>query len=147
MLPYSWTVRIAKWTKDSRLLDAALWASSFVLLVFSLALSWGPPPHFAAPFRWSDKPWHFLGYGGLCETLLLAAVWRPGRGPGSFPRAGRRVALLVLAVAWATEALQAPFGRDVEVTDAVADLAGITLGFVLWKSLPGLFSGRGSFVL
>jgi VanZ family protein len=116
------------------LLDAALWAASAVLFALSLILSWGPPPDIGPEFDWADKTWHFLGYGALTATLLLAAVWRPGREEGRFPQAGLRVAGLVLAAAWLTEALQAPFGRDVQLLDALADLAGVAAGLLSWKA-------------
>jgi len=119
----------------SRLLDWALWGVSFVLLVLSFVLSWGAPPDLGPSFDWSDKVWHFLGYGALCGTVLLAAVWRPGRGNGRFPGTGVRVAVLVLVVAWFTEALQAPFHRDVQLLDAGADLAGVAAGFLAWEVL------------
>jgi VanZ family protein len=106
-----------------------------VLLALSFVLSWGAPPDIGPDFDWADKVWHFLGYGALTGTLLLAAVWRPGRGEGRFPRAGVHVALLVLAVAWLTEVLQAPFGRDFDPTDALADLAGIALASAIWRRL------------
>jgi VanZ family protein len=117
----------------SRLVDIGLWAASIALLVLSFVFSWGPPPPSPA-VGWFDKVWHFLGYGVLCGTLLLAAVWRPGRGPGRFPRASLLIAALVLLVAWLTEALQAPFGRDVQLTDALADLAGTAVLFAVWKA-------------
>jgi FkbM family methyltransferase len=135
-VPYSWPVP-TKASRELGLLDAALWAASFALCVLSIAFSWGAPPHLGPQFDWSDKAWHFLGYGALCGTLLLAAVWRPGRGGGRFPQAAAGVTLLVLALAWATEALQAPFGRDADPTDGLADLAGIALAFVAWRGLRG----------
>ena len=137
LTPYSWTVPIQTRSARSLLLDAALWTASFVLFVLSIVFSWGVPPEIGPHFDWVDKAWHFLGYGALTGTLLLAAVWRPGRGRGRFPRAGLSVALLVLAVAWLTEALQSPFGRDVETMDALADLAGVTLSFAGWRALGG----------
>jgi VanZ family protein len=117
----------------SKLIDTLLWVAAFVLLALSLLLSWGQPPRFGPRFELDDKVWHLLGYGALCLTLLMAAVWRPGRGEGSFPRAARVAALLVLGIAWITEALQAPFGRDAELLDAVADLAGVAVGFTVWR--------------
>lgn len=130
--PYSWGVIEAQSAK-SRLLDLALWGASFILLILSLVLSWGPPPQLGPRLDWSDKAWHLLGYAALCGTLLLAAVWRPGRGGGRFAGAGLGVPVLVLVVAWFTEALQAPFHRDVQLLDALADLAGVTAGFLAWK--------------
>ncbi|MGH9169086.1 MAG: hypothetical protein ACRD02_14785 [Acidimicrobiia bacterium] len=118
----------------SRLVDAALWGASFVLFVLSFVLSWGAPPDIGPEFDWIDKAWHILGYGALAGMLLLAAVWRPGRGDGRLPRAALVVPLTVLALAWATEALQAPFGRDADPTDALADLAGIGIAFTIWKA-------------
>ncbi len=114
------------------MVDAALWAASFALFVLSLLFSWGPQPP-SPNVSWFDKVWHGVGYGALTGTLLLAAVWRPGRGRGRFPRAALRIALLVLALAWLTEALQAPFHRDIEVLDAEADLAGVLFGFLAWR--------------
>lgn len=113
-----------------------------MLLGLSLVLSWGPPPDIGPEFDWADKAWHFLGYGALTGTLLLAAVWRPGRGEGRFPRAGLHLALLALAVAWLTEALQAPFGRDFDPTDGLSDLAGVTAGFLSWKAVMTMRLGR-----
>jgi len=118
--------------RGSQLFDAALWAASLGLFVLSFVLSWGPPPP-SPNVSWFDQVWHGAGYGALTATLLLAAVWRPGRGPGRFPRAGLPVALSVLAIAWLTEALQAPFGRDAQLSDALTDLAGVTAGFLGWK--------------
>jgi hypothetical protein len=120
--------------------DAALWGASFVLFVLSFVFSWGAPPDIGPEFDWIDKAWHLLGYGALTGTMLLAAVWRPGRGEGRFPRAGLHVALLVLVIAWLTEALQAPFSRDSDPTDGLADLAGIGLAYVIWKATPRMLS-------
>jgi VanZ family protein len=120
----------------SRLVDFGLWAASLGLLVLSFVFSWGPPPP-SPEVGWFDKVWHYLGYGVLCGTLLLAAVWRRGRGPGRFPRASLLIAALVLLVAWLTEALQAPFGRDVQLTDALADLAGVASGLMGWRAISG----------
>jgi VanZ family protein len=128
-------VRAQSRSQLSRLIDATLWAASLGLLVMSFLFSWGSPPGLGPDVDWIDKLWHFLGYGALCTTLLLAAVWRPGRGTGRFPGSGLRVAGLVLATAWITEALQAPFGRDTEVLDAVADLAGVAFGFLAWRRI------------
>jgi VanZ family protein len=122
----------------SRLVDTLLWASTLALLVMSFVLSWGPPPRFGPRFDFMDKVWHFAGYGAFCGTLLLAAVWRPGRGDGRFPRAGLRAAVLVVVVAWLTEALQRPFGRDVDLMDAVADLAGVAVIWASWTWLQRL---------
>ena len=140
-VPYSWPVP-TKASRELGLLDAALWAASFALFVLSIAFSWGAPPHLGPQFDWSDKAWHFLGYGALCGTLLLAAVWRPGRGSGRFPRAAAGVTLLVLALAWATEALQVPFGRDADPTDALADLAGIAVASALHHLAASSALGR-----
>jgi len=119
-------------SRGSQLFDAALWAASLGLFVLSLVFSWGPPPP-SPNVSWFDKVWHGLGYGALTGTLLLAAVWRPGRGPGRFPRTGLRVALLVLALAWLTEVLQAPFGRDASPTDGLVDFIGVAVALAAWK--------------
>jgi VanZ family protein len=134
---YSCHVPTETRSRGSRAVDAGLWTASFGLFVLSLIFSWGPQPP-SPDVGWFDKVWHFLGYGALCGTLLLAAVWRPGRRAGRFPRAGLLIAGLVLLIAWLTEGLQAPFGRDVQLTDALADLAGVATGFIGWKGVRGI---------
>jgi VanZ family protein len=130
---HSGRVQTQSRSQASRVIDVALWTASFGLLVLSFLFSWGTPPEFGPDVDWVDKLWHFLGYGAFTGTLLLAAVWRPGRGTGRFPQAGLLVAGSVVAVAWLTEGLQAPFDRDVELLDAVADLAGVTAAFLGWR--------------
>ncbi|MDQ3991079.1 MAG: hypothetical protein M3245_02050, partial [Actinomycetota bacterium] len=66
----------------SRAIDIALWAFSVVWmgLVVAISLFVRPPPFARVPQ--SDKALHALAYGMLTVAVLLAAVWRPGRGPG-----------------------------------------------------------------
>jgi VanZ family protein len=131
-------------SQTSRLIDAALWTVSLALLVLSFLFSWGSPLGLGPDVDWLDKLWHFSGYGALCGTLLLVAVWRPGRGAGRFSGTGLPVAGLVLGVALITEALQGPFGRDAELLDAVADLAGVSGAFLAWKALSSRPGGLGA---
>ena len=63
----------------------------------------------------------------LC--FLLAAVWRPGRGDGSFPTKAPLFAIGVVIAGLAVEVLQevATMNRQAEVGDVLAETVG-TLG-------------------
>src|SRR5437762_4307060 len=75
------------------MVDTALWAVSVALLVATFVLSLGPAPPGLNAFFASDKLIHATGYAALTGSWLLAAVWRPGRGDGPFPRATRLVVI------------------------------------------------------
>jgi VanZ family protein len=104
--------------------------SAALTLVFSFALD---PPQVGG-FPHADKVWHGLAYFTTTLLFLLAAVWRPSRGAGSFPRAGVVFALIGVAAGGLVEIAQSfTATRDAELLDWVAELVGIlgALGVVV----------------
>ena len=96
--------------------------SAALTLVFSFGLV---PPE-ADRFPHADKIWHGLAYLTTSLLFLLAAVWRPGRGAGPFPRGGIGSALLGSAAGGVVEIAQAfTATRGLEFLDWVAETVGI----------------------
>ena len=119
---------------DVSRLDILLWVltacSAALTLVFSFRLV---PPGVGA-FPHADKVWHGLAYFTTAGLFLLAAVWRPGRGAGPFPRAGIGFALIGAAAGGLVEFAQGfTATRDPELLDWVAEILGIlaALGVVV----------------
>jgi hypothetical protein len=117
-------------TTDERaaLVDIALWiltgASVASLLVLSLVID--------PPGGWPLL--HTAAYAPLTLLLLLTMVWRPGRGPGRFPRRGPWIVTALVAVGVGLEAVQAlpAIARDPQVWDALAGILGVALGSGIW---------------
>ena len=92
-----------------------------------MLFSFGLSPPGTSTFPLADK----LGHGGvyfatfLC--FLLAAVWRPGRGDGSFSTKAVPFTIGVVAAGIVIEVLQdvATTGRHAEPGDVLAELIGI----------------------
>jgi VanZ family protein len=108
-----------------RAIDVALWlgavACAGATVAYSLLVT--PPAEAAATF--GDKALHAAAYlaTGLC--LLLAAVWRPGRGQGPFPSSGPRIWAGIVVAGTAIELVQGLIPlRRAEALDIVADLVG-----------------------
>ena len=116
-------------------LDRLLWGLVAGEVGAILALSFGPSP--AGPtVALADKAGHGVAYAALTATMLLAAVWRPGRGPGPVPQGGGGVAagafLLGVVVELAQGTAAFP-GRDADPLDVVANGAGVLLGLAGWR--------------
>ena len=67
-------------------LDLALWSIVALSIASTVMLSFVEPPG-AGLGHGIDKVQHALAYFVTMLVALLAAVWRPGRGPGRFPDA------------------------------------------------------------
>lgn len=129
-----------------RAIDGALWALSGVLLLAIVVLSLGPkgPPE---PFSLADKMWHALAYAALTGSLLLAAVWRPGRGSGRLPGRAWAIALGAALLGTLLEVAQAfdPFAeRHGDLGDWLANTVGVLAGFGAWRVLRHRTSPRGA---
>jgi hypothetical protein len=113
----------------SRSIDAALWVATSLSAGLTLYLSLGPVPPGAGAFPNSDKVWHGLFYAVTTFLFLLAAVWRPGRGTGPFPRAGLVGVAVILVAGGVVELLQGVMTeyRKPELMDWIAELIGVTL--------------------
>ena len=128
-------------TSADRAIDAALWTAGLafagITLVYSLLVS---PPHSDA-FAISDKSLHVAAYFATGMCLLLAAVWRPGRGDGPFPTWGVRGVVALVAAGVLIELVQAAFtSREAEFTDVVADLLGVSAALLLHGALRKMVS-------
>jgi VanZ family protein len=84
------------------------------------------------PVTLSDKAWHFLAYAATVGLFLLAAVWRPGRGPGIAPWAAPYLVVGGVVAGSLIEIIQTGFNRHRDVKDALADLAGSLVAFGVW---------------
>lgn len=109
------------------MVDRLLWAgaglSASATLVFSLLVT--PPTGGGAV---SDDVLHGGAYLVTCLCLLLAAVWRPGRGDGVWPSRGVALGAALLAAGALLELGQGAFTtRQPQVSDVVADAVGIAV--------------------
>ncbi|HEU0102157.1 MAG TPA: VanZ family protein [Mycobacteriales bacterium] len=102
------------------------------MLLLSLVILFAPSGDAAAPFPHSDK----LVHGTLFALLAGTSRWRFG--------SSTRVLLLVCAYAPLSEVVQAALlpDRDGDWHDAVADLLGVALGWLLAGRLLGTPDGR-----
>jgi len=119
-------------SRTDRAIDAALWAGGLLFAGITLAYSLVVAFPQGGDFEISDKSLHIASYfaTGLC--LLLAAVWRPGRGDGPFPTWGLRGAVALVAAGAAIEFIQGAFtSRQAELADVLADLIGVSAALML----------------
>jgi VanZ family protein len=112
--------------RRERLVDTALWTTTAVLTLLTLLFSFGLRAPGSGSFAFADKLGHGAMYFATFLCFLLAAVWRPGRGDGSFPTRALLFAIGVVMAGIVIEVLQevATDGRRAEVGDVVAEVAG-----------------------
>ena len=122
-------------------IDVVLWAAAFVCAFLTLWWSLVSLPPERNLFRNIDKVQHGLAYFVTSLLLLLAAVWRPGRGDGPFARWGTWVPVALIAVGAGIEVLQSFIGRDADLGDWVAEIVAVALA---WGTVAALraWSGR-----
>ncbi len=119
-----------------------LWFASIALLAATFVLSLGPAPPGLNAFPASDKVVHAAGYAALTGCWLLAAVWRPGRGAGPFPRAAWLVVAAAVVLGSGIEVGQHFVDRSADPLDALADIAGVLAALWAWTSLRRRAAGR-----
>lgn len=95
----------------------------------------GPVPPDAGSIPYVDKLFHAIAYGLTVFLVLLAADWRPGRGPGRFAGWAPWIALAALAAGGLLELAQHLTGRDTELGDWVADAIGVGVAFAAWATI------------
>ena len=121
----------------SRRIDATLWlvAGAAVWLTVWLSLLSEPPSPSGIPG--ADKVEHALAYLVTTFAVLLAAVWRPGRGPGRLPRARWWIAGAALAAGALIEVLQSALttNRQGDVRDWLAEVLGVGLALLALRAL------------
>jgi VanZ family protein len=112
------------------------WAVAWCLAALVLVLSLGPAPPGAESFPAADKVVHGLGYALTVLAFLLAAVWRPGSGPGPFPGMAVWIVVLGIAAGGVIEAAQGLFfDRDAELADLLADAVGAGVAWAAFAAL------------
>ena len=119
---------------DPSRLDIFLWTLTALSAALTLVFSIGLRPPGVDGFRHADKMWHGLAYFTTSLLFLLAAVWRPGRGEGPFPRAAIVFAVVAGAAGGVVEIAQGfTAKREPEFLDWVSEIVGIlaALGVVL----------------
>jgi VanZ family protein len=112
-------------------LDLMLWTVFAISIALTFVLSFVEPP--ASRFGHGiDKAQHAFAYFVTMLAVLLAAVWRPGRGPGRFPAARWLIAAGALAAGALIEVLQSASttNRQGDVRDWLAEVAGVGLALI-----------------
>ncbi len=115
--------------------DAALWAAAVGSLALLAAFSFAATPPGAHLFTNSDKVLHAVGYAAASCLFLLAAVWRPGRGDGRFPRAATWIVLAGFVTGIAIEIVQGRAGRQRSGLDFLADVIGVLVALGVWSAM------------
>ncbi len=119
-----------------RLLDAGLWIGAIAAGVLTIVFSLSAVPPGMQAFPGADKAGHAVVCGATVLLLLLAAVWRPGRGDGRYPRAAPIIVIGVIAAGIAMEVLQAMFTeRSAEVLDVVMETVGAMVALGIFTLL------------
>jgi VanZ family protein len=87
-----------------------------------------------ADLSFGDKLLHFGAYAATTGTFLLAAVWRPGRGPGGFPRSAPLIVGAAIVLSGLIELAQGAFtSRTADAWDAVASILGAAVAWAAWR--------------
>ncbi len=127
-----------------RIIDSALWGLSALLLVSLVVLSVLPKLPIGGP-KPIDLALHAAAYAPTTLSLLLAGVWRPGRGAGPFPKLTTAFIVGILAIGVILELVQA-FAlagvREGEIADALANGIGVGAGAGVWSLLRALGERR-----
>lgn len=130
--------------------DLVLWAAAFLCAGATLWLSVVAVPPGTAAFGGADKVEHALAYLVTTLLVLLAAVWRPGRGDGPLARWWWVVLVTMVVAGGAVEMVQSVVGREAELADWVAEIVAVSLAWVVlvvWRrrvaglSVPGATGG------
>jgi VanZ family protein len=122
-------------------IDVVLWAAAILCGLVTLWWSLVSLPPERHLFRGVDKLQHGLAYFVTSLSLLLAAVWRPGRGDGPFARWSIWIVGALVAAGAGIEVLQSFIGRDAELGDWIAEIVAVALAYgvlqiVRWASRP-----------
>jgi VanZ family protein len=131
------------WTIDR--IDRRLWGAALLCGAVTLWLSLAAVPPGTSTFNGADKVEHGVAYLVTSLLVLLAAVWRPGRGDGPFARWWLAVLATMVAAGGAVEIVQSFVGRDAEAADWVAEIVAVGLAWgviVLWRRLAPVESQR-----
>lgn len=120
-------------TTRVRAIDAALWTGTAVSGGLTVWLSLVTSPPGTSSVEGIDKVEHLVAYAATVSLFLLAAVWRPGRGPGVLWGLRGWVLPLAVVAAGAIEVVQGWIGREQEFADWVAGSLGA--GVAVWVNV------------
>jgi hypothetical protein len=116
--------------------DLVLWVIAWLLVAGVVWSSLGPPPSALANLSFGDKLLHFGAYAATTGMFLLAAVWRPGRGPGGFPRSAPLILGAAIVLSGLIELAQGAFtSRTPDAWDALASALGAAAAWASWRLL------------
>jgi choline-glycine betaine transporter len=119
----------------SRQIDAVLWVATVACIGTTLYLSLAAVPPGTHLFHGVDKVQHAVAYFVTSFLFLLAAVWRPGRGPGPLAHLEGWVTVGMIAMGGLIELVQARFGRDAELGDWLAEVGAVLLAWLVIRML------------
>jgi VanZ family protein len=85
----------------------------------------------------SDKTWHFVGYAGLTILLAARATIARSLSPGLIVF----VAAIVILYGGVDEITQIPVGRDADIADWFADVAGAAVGLMAFGLFYAIIGG------
>jgi VanZ family protein len=109
--------------------DVSLWAAAVLCGAATLWFSFVATPPETTTFPDVDKVEHAFAYFATTLLVLLAAVWRPGRGDGPFARWWWALLLTLILAGAAVEVAQGFAGRDAEVLDWIAEIVAVALAW------------------
>src|SRR4051794_12951843 len=121
--------------------DVLLWLGAFGKVAATIADSLGPAPAELNAFPPAGKGFHIGSYGAMTLAWLLAAVWRPGRGPGVIPNDALVMVICAILLGAAIEVAQHFVDRTADVFDAVADAVGALTALLAWAGLRTVARG------
>jgi len=114
--------------------DLILWSVAVAMLVLVAFESLTPAR--SRVFDISDKLYHLISYLVLTFLFLLAAVWSPLRGRGSFPNAAWFVVSGAVAFGLLIEIIQGfTPPRQPNLLDAIANTGGACTALGVWSLL------------
>ncbi len=118
--------------RRSAWIDVGIFAFALGATALTLWYSMGPTP----PGNGSAHGLHAAAYFVNTFAVLLAVVFRPGRGSGRSDGWTLAIALGMLLLGGVLEILQGTFfGRDAELADWVADAVGVALAALVFTAL------------
>ena len=119
-------------------IDVVLWLSAFACGVVTLYLSLWAVPLGTKAFPGADKVEHGVAYFVTALLLLLAAVWRPGRGDGPLARWWWGVLGALFVAGGLIELVQTQIGRRGEWNDWLAEIVAVALAWAAISALRAL---------
>ena len=134
------------WRRADRI-DRVLWAAACLCVALTLWLSLVEVPPGTSAFGGADKVEHAFAYFVTSLLILLAAVWRPGRGDGVLAPWRWWVLVAMVLAGGAVEIMQSFVGREAELADWVAEIVAVVLAagvLALWRRSAGASRGESS---